>query len=111
MDMLNANFTRKEVAERNKELAIKKSLERKAKDRAWFNILRNSKKLSATELAVYREACEDYAAQLKAFHNGKIVKGKGKNQTVTVVPHPAEPSFNAIYKKYAKAAGLYKKTA
>lgn len=102
------NLTRKEVAERNREMAIEKSLQRKKTDRKWFNVLRGQKKWSALELSVYREACEEYAEKLKAFHAGKIVKGKGKNKKVTIVPHPAEPSFNAIYKRHAKAAGLYK---
>ena len=105
------NLTRKEVAERNREFAKERALERKKNDRKWLNILRNTKRWNATELGVYREACEDYATQLKAFHAGKIVKGKGKDKTVTIVSHPAEPSFNAIYKKHMRAAGLFKKTA
>ena len=104
-------LTRKEVAERNRELAQARELERKKRDRKWFNVLRNTKKWNAVELGVYREACEEYATKMKAFEAGRVVKGKGKNKTVSIVPHPPMPSFEAIYKQHAKAAGLFKKTA
>ena len=96
----------------SKEFAKKMEQERKRKDRKWLNLLRNTKRWNAVELGVYRDACEEYAAQLKSFQNGKRVTGKGKDQTVVImVGHPAEPSFNKIYKKYAKEAGLFKKHA
>ena len=102
-------LTRKEVAERNRELAQAREVERKKRDRKWFNVLRNTKKWNAVELGVYREACEEYATKMKAFEAGRVVKGK--NKTVSIVPHPPMPSFEAIYKQHAKAAGLFKKTA
>ena len=104
-------INRKEVLARRKEMAIAKAMEQKKIDRKWFNLLRNTKKLSAYELGVFREACEEYDTAIKAFYAGKIVRGKGEKQTVTIVPHPPEPSFDKIYKKHAKAAGLYRKTA
>lgn len=103
-------INRKEVLARCKEMAIAKAMEQKKIDRKWFNLLRNTKKLSAYELGVFREACEEYDTALKAFEAGKIVKGKGDKKTVTIVPHPPEPSFDKIYRKHAKAAGLYKKS-
>ena len=105
-------LTKEQVRKRNRALAKDRELERKKVDRTWFNALKHPKKnWTDLELMVYREACEEYAAKLKAFKSGKIVKGKGKNQTIKIVPHPAEPSFSAIYKSHAKAAGLYRKTA
>ena len=101
--------TREEILARRKEVAIAAHTARKKKDMKTFNILRNVKKLSAYELGVFKDACEEYETKLKAFKAGVVVKGKGKDKTTLVVPHSPEPSFNKIYKKYAKAAGLYKK--
>ena len=106
-----SKMDRKEILARKKEATIAKSLEQKKIDRKWFNLLRNTKKLSAYELGVFREACEEYDTAFKAFKAGKVVKGKGDKQTVMIVPHSPEPSFDKIYKKHAKAAGLYRKTA
>lgn len=105
-----SKINREETLARRKEAAIAKSMEQKKIDRKWFNLLRNTKKWSAHELSVFRDACEEYDTALKAFKAGKIVKGKGDKKTVTIVPHPPEPSFDKIYRKHAKAAGLYKKS-
>lgn len=69
----------------------------------WAKVLKNQPKWTAEQLMKYQLACEIYAEKLRAFHAGKIVKtsGKGKDRkvTVTITPnHPAEPSFNKIYK-------------
>lgn len=97
-------LTKKEVSERNRKLAEERNLTRKKRDMKWSNLLRNTQKLNAFELGIYREACEEYAAAVKAFENGKRVKGKGKGKMVTVVPHPPMPSFKDIYKKKTETA-------
>lgn len=104
------NLTYKEVKERNRKLAKERMLEQKRKDRKTFKALQHLKKQSAYELGVHREAAEEYFTQLKQFHGGVVVKGKGKDKTRVVVPHIPEPSFNKIYKAKAKTAGLYRKT-
>lgn len=105
------NLTKHEVRERNRKLAQARALEQKKKDMKTFKVLQHLKKQSAYELGVHREAAEEYYAKLKQFHSGIVVKGKGKDKTSVVVPHPPIPSFNKIYKQHAKAAGLYRKTA
>lgn len=102
--MTKNTLTKKEVSERNRKLAEERNLARKKRDMKCSNILRNTQKLSAFDLGVYREACEEYAAAVRAFENGKRVKGKGKGKTVTVVPHPPMPSFKDIHKKKAVEA-------
>ena len=86
-----------------KEAAIQQAIERKRKDRKAAKALRNQPKWSTAELFKFQTACEIYAPQMRVFEGGKIVKtsGKGKDRkvTVTIVPnHPAQPSFNKIYK-------------
>ena len=103
-------MTKKEVRERNRELAKERMLETKKKDMKTFKVLQHLKKQSAYELGVHKEAAEEYFTQLKQFHGGVVVKGKGKDKTRVVVPHIPEPSFKKIYKDKAKAAGLYRKT-
>lgn len=86
-----------------KEAAIQQAMERKRKDKKAARVLRNQPRWSATDLFKFQTACEIYAPQMRAFESGKIVKtsGKGKDKkvTVTIAPnHPAQPSFNKIYK-------------
>ena len=103
-------MTKKEVRERNRELAKERMLETKKKDMKTFKMLQHLEKQSAYELGVYKEAAEEYFEKLKQFHGGVVVKGKGKDKTRVVVPHIPEPSFKKIYKAKATAAGLYRKT-
>ena len=86
-----------------KEAAIQRAVDRKRKDRRAARALRNQPKWSAADLLKFQTACELYAPKMKAFESGKIVKtsgkGKDKKTTVTIAPnHPAQPSFNEIYK-------------
>lgn len=77
--------------------------ERAYTDTQWARVLRNQPKWAGEQLDKYRTACEIYAEKMRAFEAGRIIKtsGKGKDRktTVTIVPnHPAQPSFNKIYK-------------
>lgn len=82
----------------------KKRLIREAyTDAQWVKVQKRQPKWAGGQLFDYQRACEIYAEKLNAFKAGKIVKvhGKGKDRkvTVTIVPnHPAQPSFNKIYK-------------
>ena len=78
--------------------AIKKDRARKRSDMKWNRVLRSTPKFTATDLGLYRYACEKYAEKMHEFESGRVVKGKGKNQTILIKPHPPQPSFNKIYK-------------
>lgn len=93
----------KEIGKVTIEPAVKETrAEKVARERKFSKAIRNQKRLTGFELGVYREACEVYAERINAFKAGKIVKGKGKNQTITVKPHPAMPSFKSIYDEVKK---------
>ena len=69
----------------------------------WAKVQKRQPKWTGEQLLKYQRACEIYAEKLNSFKAGKMVKasGKGKDRkvTVTITPnHPAEPSFNKIYK-------------
>ena len=77
--------------------------ERAYTDAQWAKVQKRQPKWTGEQLLKYQRACEIYAEKLNAFKAGKMVKasGKGKDRkvTVTIVPnHPAQPSFNKIYK-------------
>lgn len=103
-------LTEKEVRERNRELAKARALEQKKKDMKTFKTLQHLKKWNSYELGVFRDASEEYQTKMNQFKGGLVIKGKGKDKTQVVVPHPPQPSFEKIYKEKAKAAGLYRKT-
>lgn len=88
---------------KRKEEAIRQQRERMNSDMKWNRVLRNTPKFSASDLGLYRYACEKYAEKMHEFESGKhIVRKKekgGKVKTsVMIKPHPPQPSFNKIYK-------------
>ena len=103
-------LTQKELKERNRKLAKERAWAQKRKDTKMFKTFQHMKKWNSYELGVFRDAAEEYQTRMKQFEAGIVVKGKGKDKTQVVVPHPPQPSFEKIYKAKAKAAGLYRKT-
>ena len=83
--------------------AIKKDRARKRSDMKWNRVLRSTPKFSASDLGLYKYACEKYAEKMHEFESGKhIVRKKekgGKVKTSVIIkPHSPQPSFNKIYK-------------